>query len=142
MVERKLDDGESPEAGDEFSCGEAEGVKVGVVFSDDQGILKLNRRFRGEDSPTDVLAFPVHDQVEEGLYCLGEVIVNLERACIQAKDYGVEEREEIARLILHGVLHLLGYRDGGAASRKEMEKVQEGILDQFKRGSYGDSPAE
>lgn len=64
----------------------------------------MNRRFRERHAPTDVLAF---DFEEEDF--LGEVYISLDRAREQAKEYGVDEKEELRRLVVHGLLHLLGY---------------------------------
>lgn len=85
---------------------DAEGCSKGVniVLTDDETISDLNQRFRRREGPTDVLAF----DFEEDDF-LGEVYVSLDRACAQAKDYGVTQEEEVRLLVLHGLLHLLGY---------------------------------
>lgn len=78
--------------------------RVNIVLTDDETLRDLNERFKGRKGPTDVLAF----DFEEPDF-LGEVYVSLDRAREQALDYGVSEEEEIERLVLHGLLHLLGY---------------------------------
>lgn len=74
------------------------------MLTDDETLRDLNKRFKGRKGPTDVLAF----DFEEPDF-LGEVYVSLDRAREQAIYYGVSEEEEIERLVLHGLLHLLGY---------------------------------
>ena len=85
---------------------DAEGCskRVNIVLTDDETLRDLNERFKGRKGPTDVLAF----DFEEPDF-LGEVYVSLDRAREQARYYGVSEEEEIERLVLHGLLHLLGY---------------------------------
>jgi len=103
-------------------------LKAGVVMVDDQKMRDLNRVYRGEETTTDVLAFPSGEKLEKGILFLGEVVINLDQARRQAAEYGVSEKEEIARLITHGALHLLGYQDETKKERKEMEKIQERIV--------------
>lgn len=76
-----------------------------MVLTDDACLEDFNRRFKKRKGPTDVLAFGFGDEDD----LLGEVYVSLDRAFEQAREYGVSEFEEISRLIIHGVLHLLGY---------------------------------
>jgi len=99
-----------------LGCPEAE---VGCLLVTDRRIRALNRRYRGEDSPTDVLAFPQGEgggpPGHPGL--LGDVVISVERAEEQAKAGGWTLDEEIDRLLIHGILHLLGYDH--ERSRKE-----------------------
>lgn len=74
------------------------------MLTDDETLSDLNERFKKRQGPTDVLAF----EFEEPDF-LGEVYVSFDRAHEQASDYGVSEEEEVERLVLHGLLHLLGY---------------------------------
>jgi probable rRNA maturation factor len=82
-------------------------VSVNIVFVSDRYIHALNRRFRRRDRPTDVLSFklpPGPDRTR----LLGEVYVSRDRARAQAREYGVTFASELRRLVLHGLLHLLG----------------------------------
>jgi probable rRNA maturation factor len=76
--------------------------ELSVVLVGNAEIRRLNRRFLGRDRTTDVMAFPISDEL------LGEVHVSRDQARIQARRYGVSLRSEILRLVLHGLLHLLG----------------------------------
>lgn len=82
--------------------------EVTVVLSGDREIRRLNREFRGKDRPTDVLSF----DIGEGLIAgepFGDVVISVETAKRQAKDYGAPLETEILRLLIHGTLHLCGY---------------------------------
>jgi probable rRNA maturation factor len=82
--------------------------EVGVVITDDTAIRGLNRRFRAKDAATDVLAFPL----SEGLRAdepYGDVVISYETARRQARAYGAPLGQEMARLLIHGTLHLCGH---------------------------------
>ena len=96
-----------------------------VVFVSDRAMRELNQRWRGKRGTTDVLSFPsAQDEFEklEGV-TLGDVVISVEQAARQAAEHGLEFEEEVAQLILHGVLHLCGYdheRDDGEMNRLEL----------------------
>jgi len=73
----------------------------------DREIHALNRQYRHKDKPTDVLSFPLADEVQPSL--LGDVVISLETAARQARRRRHSLREEIQILLIHGILHLLGY---------------------------------
>ena len=88
-----------------------------IAFVSDKKIRELNRQFRGIDKATDVLSFP-SDGPE-----LGDIAVSVDTAAVQAKENGLKLDEEIAQLILHGLLHLSGYdheTDNGEMNRLEL----------------------
>jgi len=99
---------------------------VTVVFISSRRMRQLNKRFRGIDQATDVLSFPAEESV--GLpssvgSVLGEVVVAVEQAEEQARENGLKFNEEVAQLILHGLLHLCGYdheTDKGEMNRLEL----------------------
>jgi probable rRNA maturation factor len=82
-----------------------------IAFISDRAIRDLNRRFRGRNSATDVLSFPNERDAFENQseVNLGDVLISIERAEAQAAEHGLEFDEEVAQLILHGLLHLCGY---------------------------------
>jgi probable rRNA maturation factor len=89
-----------------------------IAFVSDKKIRELNRQFRGIDKATDVLSFP-SDRPDE----LGDIAVSVDTAAAQAKENGLKFDEEIAQLILHGLLHLSGYdheTDNGEMNRLEL----------------------
>jgi len=90
----------------------ANGAGVTVAFVSDRAMRELNRRWRGRRGTTDVLSFPAaQDEFEKaaGDETLGDVVISVEQADRQAREHGLTLDEEIAQLILHGLLHLCGY---------------------------------
>jgi len=90
----------------------------------------LNRKYRGRDYPTDVLAFPMESMGEQTEIFLGDVVICLPVAIGQASRFGNSADQEILRLLIHGTLHLLGYdheqspRDATRMQRKERTIVK------------------
>jgi probable rRNA maturation factor len=82
----------------------------------------LNREFRNKDKPTDVLSFPSGEKLT-GVSFLGELAISIPMACKQAKEFGVTVREELLRLLIHGLLHLLGY-DHEGVSKSEAQRMR------------------
>ena len=126
----------------------AEGVdfpcEVDVRLTDDGAIRALNRELRGIDRPTDVLSFPAFDlQPGEfpgpedadpgtGLAPLGDMVISMEHAAAQAKEYGHSSKRELAYLVVHSVLHLLGYDHLDEGPMKaQMRGREEAILGQL-----------
>jgi probable rRNA maturation factor len=91
---------------------------------------RLNRKYRGRDYPTDVLAFPMESMGEQTEIFLGDVVICLPVAIGQASRFGNSADQEILRLLIHGTLHLLGYdheqspRDATRMQRKERTIVK------------------
>ena len=126
----------------------AEGVdfpcEVDVSVTGDSGIHAINREMRGVDRPTDVLSFPAFALTpgtlpgEEdadpgtGLVPLGDMVISMERVAAQAREYGHSNRRELAYLVVHSVLHLLGYDhlDEGPQKR-QMRAREEAILEEL-----------
>ena len=95
------------------------GSSATIAFVSDSNIRKLNQQFRGIDKATDVLSFPA-DEPDN----LGDVAISVETAAKQAKENGLQFDDEIAQLILHGLLHLSGYdheTDDGEMNRLELK---------------------
>lgn len=123
----------------------AEGVdfpcEVDVLITNDEAIHQVNLDMRGVDRSTDVLSFPEFDltpgQLPEaedadpgtGMMPLGDMVISWEHVTAQAKEYGHSNRRELAYLVVHSVLHLLGYDhlDEGP-QKKQMRAREEAIL--------------
>lgn len=101
--------------------------EISVAFLGDEEITSLNRDYLEHDRPTDVISFALHD---EGEAPLGDVYVGVPQALRQAEELGVDPREEILRLAVHGTLHVLGYDhpDGEDRLDSEMFHRQEEIV--------------
>jgi len=86
---------------------------VSIKFSHDKEVKELNKEHLGKDEPTDVLSFNMDESRDDGSLYLGDIIVNLDQAKRQAEKYGNSVEEELAELVEHGVLHLLGAHHHG-----------------------------
>ena len=108
--------------------------QVAVVITDDEGIQELNRDFLGNDEPTDVLAFSAQEEAEGFVAApevddyLGDVIVSFPRAAAQAREAGHTTEKEMALLVIHGLLHLLGYDHAEEEERQGMWARQEALM--------------
>lgn len=114
--------------------------EVSVTFTDNAQIHELNRNFRGVDRPTDVLSFPLFDYdgvtdeppVDELIGMLGDIVLSLEQAEIQANEYGHSFEREVAFLCVHSMLHLLGYdHETGEEDEADMRRRQSEIMDRM-----------
>ena len=106
--------------------------ELSIVFTSDKNIQVLNRDYRKKDKATDVLSFP---QIVKGKgsfpsKSLGDLVISVDTAKIQAKKYGVTFKEEIARLLVHGILHLAGYDHEGVTKKEaqRMRRKEAGIM--------------
>jgi probable rRNA maturation factor len=112
-------------------CLDSEGIEAdagcGLILAGDRMLRTLNRQWRGLDRATDVLSFPLEDGPplppeadERDARLLGEILVSVPRCLEQAGDAGVDPGEELARLVIHGLLHVLGYDHELIPDRKRM----------------------
>jgi probable rRNA maturation factor len=107
---------------------------VGVIITGDSAVRDLNRRFRGEDAPTDVLSFSQREDAGEFILPpdepahLGDVVISLPAARRQAKGAGHSLEREVALLLVHGLLHLLGYDHATDEQVRVMESHQAALL--------------
>jgi len=115
-------------------------VELSLLLTDDEGIRALNRAFRGQDKPTDVLSFPLWEQQSplmalDGALPLGDVVISLTRAAAQARELKHSARREAVFLFVHGLLHLLGYdHEQNAAAKRRMFALQRHIMTQLDSG--------
>lgn len=109
-------------------------TEVSVVLADDAYIHQLNRQYRGKDCPTDVLSFALNEGEEPEVFdgpeevLLGDIVISLETASRQAREYGHSLDRELAYLTVHGILHLLGYDHMTEEEKQEMRQEEEYIL--------------
>jgi len=116
--------------------GIARETHMTLVITDDQRIQELNRQFRDTDAPTDVLAFAFEEGEDfvtpsDLPAYLGDVIISYPRAVEQAVQEGHSTKDELALLVVHGILHLLGYDDKEEEKRTQMWKQQDNIMKQL-----------
>lgn len=98
---------------------------VSIAFVSDEEIKKLNNHYRGKNKPTDVLSFE-----GEGDF-LGEILLSYSQIKKQAKEFDKNIKEELLFVLVHGLLHLLGYRDATEKGRQEMIKIGEKFIKNF-----------
>ena len=116
---------------------------VEILFVDGAEIRRLNREMRGIDKVTDVLSFPALDNIkgkkikakdhpyeidEEGILTLGSIVVCCDRAKEQAEEYGHSYNRELHYLLVHGIMHCLGYDHMTDEEKAEMREKEEWIL--------------
>ena len=101
--------------------------EISLTLLDDDSIRELNLTYLGKNAPTDVISFALHEGDEP---VLGDVYVGYEQAAIQAAEAAISVEEELARLSIHGTLHVLGYDhpDTEARSSSEMFVLQERLV--------------
>ena len=109
-------------------------IEISVLFTDNEGIRQLNREYRGIDTPTDVLSFPLStpeelvQAPEETEVLLGDVVISVETAREQARQQGHSIKRESALLLTHGLLHLLGYDHGSEEERERMRQMESEVV--------------
>ena len=103
-------------------------ISLNIIFSDDTNLSRLKLKYFNEDVLTDVLAFPIQNDTK----LEAEIYISYDRAISSSKEFNVSLNSEIIRLIVHGILHLLGYRDNDDELKKVMFDKQESIVDTCK----------
>jgi len=105
-------------------------VEISIALSSDREIQLLNARYRNQDKPTNVLAFPNGMMLAEadGHVFLGDVVIAYETLMNEAASEGKNPRHHLAHLVVHGVLHLFGYDHETDAEAEQMEHVERAIL--------------
>ena len=121
------------------------GVELGLVITGQERVQQLNLSYLGRDEPTDVLAFSAREEIgadfppfvmpPDGVLHLGEVIVSYPQAVIQAEEHQHSIKKEIAILIIHGVLHLLGYEHDKPELKQQMSAREEEILSYIEKAT-------
>jgi len=119
-------------------------TEMGLVISTDERVQQLNRDYRGRDEPTDVLAFSAREEAADlppfipppdGVLHLGEVIISYPQALMQAEEHGHPLKKELAILLIHGLLHLLGYDHEKTDAERKMQAREKELLGLIEGGS-------
>ena len=126
--------------------GTGSGVELSLVIAGQERVQQLNRSYREKDEPTDVLAFSMLPDEEtsgaesppfvappDGVLHLGEVIISYPQALIQAEEHHHSLKREVAILIVHGVLHLLGYEHDKPELERQMRAREVEILNSIEK---------
>jgi rRNA maturation RNase YbeY len=99
-------------------------ARVSVVLVNDRRIRAMNVEFLNHDYATDVITFALDDEAVDG-----EIYISVETAARQAKEYNVSFKQELLRLVIHGVLHLLGFDDATPELREGMHQEENRVLE-------------
>lgn len=102
-----------------------------ITFIDDEEMHKMNLTYRGIDRTTDVLSFALNDgeTIDEEVNLLGDIFISIPKMKSQAEEYGHSEKRELSFLVIHGLLHLLGYDHANKDEEKVMFGLQEEVLE-------------
>ena len=118
-----------------MGCKDSE---ISIVIVDDAEIARLNQRYFRREGPTNVISFPQEEGKAGRLQTalLGDVVISADTAARHARAAGIRTEDEILFLLVHGVLHLVGYdHEGPAAERREMEKKEKEVFKGLMGGS-------
>ncbi len=105
--------------------------EITVALVDDARLQSLHRDFMGIDTPTDIMTFPADESAGENQG--GELAISVDHAMTQAVEWGLSPGDEIAFLIVHGLLHLLGWRDDTNEQRQSMLERQQDLIAQWRQ---------
>ncbi len=110
---------------------QARSGELTIVFVNDKEMKRLNKKFLSRTGTTDVISFRLddHRNIE------GEVYVNVDQAERQAREFHIRNRTEVGRLVVHGVLHVIGYEDDTTSKRKVMHTLEDKYLEWNDRSS-------
>lgn len=112
----------------DLKCSEES--ELSILFTSDEEIQALNFRFRKINKPTDVLSFPMLGVGP--VDAIGDIVISIPTALGQAKEYRVTESERISRLLIHGLLHLLGYdHELNEKEEKKMFAKEEELMQKY-----------
>ena len=107
-------------------------AELSLVLIGNREMQKLNAGYRHKDYPTDVLSFPVEGEVPAEISLLGEVIISVEKAAEQARERGRTVEKEMVTLLIHGIVHLMGYdHERSAKDARAMSRVEKRIYRQL-----------
>lgn len=103
-------------------------TEISLLFCDDRFVQELNRRWRGQDKPTNVLSFPAADEDTFERLLLGDIAIAFETMTREAVTEGKPLSAHFCHLVVHGLLHLLGYDHEDEADAEDMEALERQIL--------------
>ncbi|MHC1706755.1 MAG: rRNA maturation RNase YbeY [Bacteroidales bacterium] len=105
--------------------------EINFIFCTDIALHEMNKLYLEHDTFTDVISFNLSDPLDSGAPVEGEIYISLDRIKENSQHFGVTKAEELQRVMVHGVLHLIGYLDEKPAQRKAMKDKEDFYLSQF-----------
>jgi probable rRNA maturation factor len=126
----KIEDALEKAAERTLAIEKSEDCEVSILLTNDAEIQKLNATYRDVDAPTDVLAFAMREGTDGDLNSeiLGDVVISIQTAERQAEEYGHSVEAELSLLVIHGILHLLGYDHAEKDEAQIMQEKQKEII--------------
>ena len=100
---------------------------VSFLLTSNSEIKLLNQRYRNKNKPTNVLSFPMHEQIENKNY-LGDVVIACEKIIDESSEQNIKKYEYLSKMTIHGVLHLLGYKHDTESQFNKMNSIEKKIL--------------
>ena len=104
-------------------------IKINLIFCDNEKLNSFKREYFDDDVLTDIVTFPIKNDND----LEAEIYISVEMAKINADEFNVSLNNELSRLIIHGVLHLIGFNDDTDVEKKNMFSKQEEIISNFKK---------
>lgn len=102
--------------------------EISISFVDNEEIRQLNSQYRGVDRETDVLSFPIDEDLIVPIPLLGDIIISMEKAIEQSEEYGHSLQRELAYLTAHSMFHLMGYDHMEEDDKKEMRDREKQVM--------------
>lgn len=109
-------------------------LHISYIFCSDEFLLKMNKQFLGHDFYTDIITFPLNETEKE---IEAEIYISVDRVKDNAAKYKAEFQEELRRVIFHGALHLMGYKDKSHADKEMMRDKENEWLHRFESSLKG-----
>lgn len=99
---------------------------ITYVFTTDDSLLDMNRKQLDHDYYTDILTFDLRDETNDPLFA--DIIISIDRVIDHSKKYGISFAEELKRVMIHGILHLIGYDDHTESDRAKMREMESKLI--------------
>lgn len=103
-------------------------IHTGLNITNDHKTKQLHQQYFDDPATTDTMSFPLNEATPEGDYYLGDIVVNYDQLKRQATDLSIPEKEELARLIVHSTLHLMGMDDQTEEGSSQMKQSENNVL--------------
>ncbi|MCL1834264.1 MAG: rRNA maturation RNase YbeY [Leptospirales bacterium] len=124
-----------------FNIIDIDNISINIILTDNKFIRSINKDYREKNRPTDVISFAYRDAaspdesfpaITEAIEELGDIYISLEKASEQSSAYGVSLKDELKRLLIHGILHLLGYdHEISKEEDKRMSSLEDEIFNKI-----------
>lgn len=108
-------------------------AEINIILVDDNYIIRLNQEFLNTGETTDVISFNLEDDTDDPLE--GEVYANADQIKRQAEEYSITFQDELYRIVIHGILHLIGYKDQVPSEKKVMRSKENYYLKKFENAT-------